>query len=154
MTDEPKQVTATVSVESVIKALEYNATVGVDDRVIRVPQKDGVDASIRRAFQGSERHATPNSAPVHVRPERLVKPAFAEPPRRSRANDHVQTEYDLDGPVATWEQKYQRKAGTAHEEQVDAWRQDVAGMIAGEHDMGTYKQKGVEITLVGERSDE
>jgi len=154
MTDELKQVTATVSVESVIKALEYNNTIVVDDRVIQVPQTDGAEASIRRAFQGSERYANPSSAPVHVRPERLVKPAFTEPPRRSRANDHVRTEYDLDGAVATWEQKYQRKASKAHEEQVNMWRQDVASMIAGEHDMGRYKHKGVEITLVAERTDE
>jgi len=152
MTDEPKQVTATVSVESVIKALEYNATVGVDDRVIRVPQKDGVDATIRRAFQGSERYANPSSAPVHLRPETLVEDAWSQPPRRSRANDHVRTEHDLDGPVATWEQKYQRKADEAHEEQVNSWRQDVTRMIAGEHDMGVHKNS--DITLVGERTDE
>ncbi len=149
---EYRNVTATISVDTVLKALEYNDTVGVDDRVVRVPQKDGAEASVRRAFQGSERYANPDSAPVHVRPEKLVEPAFAQPPRRSRANDYVRTEYDLDGPVSTWAQKYQRKADAAHEEQVDVWRKDVRGMIEGEHHLGVHKNS--DITLVGERTDE
>jgi hypothetical protein len=153
MTDEPKQVTATVSVESVIKALEYNDTIGADDRVIRVPQRDGAEASVRRAFQGSERYANPSTAPVHLRPETLVEDAWSQPPRRSRANDHVRTEHNLGPDTDMWPEEYQRKADEVHEEQVDMWRQGVAGMIAGERlYMGMYK--GVEITLVGERTDE
>ena len=136
------EITATVSVESVLKAIELNATDGVDDRVIAVPQRDGAEASIRRAFRGSERYSNPEQAPVHISPESLVEPEFRRPPIRADVDKRMM---DIPNEKSEWTDEDEEAFEDAFEVHIDVWEKDVRGMIEGEH---SFSGKGNDITLV------
>ena len=135
------EITATVSVESVLKAIELNATDGVDDRVIAVPQRDGAEASIRRAFRGSERYSNPAQAPVHISPESLVEPEFRRPPIRADVDKRMM---DIPNEKSEWTDEDEEAFEDAFEVLIDVWEKDVRGMIEGEH---SFTGKGNDITL-------
>ena len=147
--DDVEQITVTVDVDDVIFALEMNATDGADDCVIAVPQRDGAEASIRRAFRGSERYSNPSQAPIHIRPEALVEDPFTRPPTRGQIDcwaigvPELQRDRDEDDEAALDE---------AHEVLIDEWEDNIARMIAGEHSFDDVK--GNDITLVGVESDD
>jgi len=147
--DDVAQITVTVDVDAVVFALKMNDTGGADDRVIAVPQNDGGEASIRRAFRGSERYSNPEQAPIHIRPEALVEDPFTRPPTRGQIDcsaigiPELPRDRDEDDEAALDE---------AHEVLVDEWEVNIAGMIAGEHSFDGVK--GNNLTLIGERGDE
>lgn len=146
--DDVEQITVTVDVDDVIFALEMNDTGGADDRVIAVPQSDGGEASIRRAFRGSERYSNPSQAPVHIKPEALVEDPWTRPPNRSEADlGH------LDVPDKHHErtEEEQQKVDEAEAELISVWENDAAKQIEGEH---SFSGKGNDITLVGVSEDE
>jgi len=86
---------ATISADSVVRALELNATNGADDRVIEVPRKQDGEASVRRAFRGSERYANPDSAPVHIE---LIEVWESDARSMARAEHNIEL-YDHNGEV-------------------------------------------------------
>jgi len=142
-TDEAqKEITATVSVESVLKAIELNHTDGVDGRVIAVPQRDGSEASIRRAFRGSERYSNPSQAPVHIKPEALVEREFRRPPIRADVDKEMM---DIPNEKSEWTDADEQAFEEAFEVHIEVWEKDVRGMIEGEH---SFSGKGNDITLV------
>jgi len=142
------KITVTVDVDSVLKAIQLNHTDGVDDRVIAVPQKDGAEASIRRAFRGSERYSNPSQAPVHIKPEALVESEFRRPPIRGDVDKEMM---DIPNEKSEWTDKDEQAFEEAFETHIDVWENDVRGMIEDEH---SFSGKGNDITLVGKRSDE
>ena len=150
-TTEAEQITVTVPVSNVVKALGLNDTNGVDDRVIAVPQRDGASASIRRAFQGTERYSNPSAAPVHIRPESLVEEGFKRPPQYHFARDWVRDEYNLSEHADKWEDKWHDKVEEVHDTQLEVWESNIRSMIKGKHELGVHK--GVNITLVGTSDD-
>jgi len=149
---EAEQITATVPVSAVVKALKLNDTNGADDRVIAVPQRDGTEANIRRAFQGTERYSNPSTAPVHIRPESLVERGFKRPPRKHQVRDFIRDEHNAPEHVEQWGDELMQKYDETHDAQLEYWEKDVRRMIAGEHELGVLK--GVEITLIGQSDDD
>jgi hypothetical protein len=147
MTDE--QIEATVAVDDVVFALKMNATDGADDRVIAVPQRDGAEASVRRAFRGSERYSNPSTAPVHIRPENLVEDAWMNPPERHEVDT---TAIDVPALAEDRTEADEEQVDTAHLELIDHWEKDVRGMVSGSHEFELIE--GVEITLVGVETDD
>jgi len=141
--DELTDVTATIAVEKVVKALKLNDTPDVDDRVIAVSQSEDATATIRTAFRGTERYSNPSAAPVHIRPEELVEDEFSHVPRRSQV-DHVAL--DVPKRRAEWTEEDKEAVEEAHEVLLNVWETDVSGMIEGAHEV---VDKGCQITLVG-----
>lgn len=150
-----EQYSATISIESVVKALELNATHGVDDRVIAVPRKTGGTAKVRRAFKGTERYANPQTAPVHIRPESLVDEGWERPPERHTvdlaaidvpADESDRTDEDED----RIDEVYQNQV-------VEVWRTDVRGMVRGESTVELTDGMGQTaevVTIAGVEADE
>lgn len=150
MTEESEldHIGATVDVDDVVFALKMNATNRSDDRVIAVPQRDGAQAKVRRAFRGSERYSNPSSAPVHIWPEALVEDAWNSPPRRV----DVDTTYMPVPELA--EDRDEDDEGLideAHDVLVDDWETDVRGMIKNTHE---FQAKGCKIELTGVEEEE
>lgn len=143
-TEELTEMNATVFVDDVIFALKMNGTNGADDRVIAIPQYDGAEANVRRAFRGSERYDNPESAPVRIRPESLVEDAWTRAPRRHQV-DCVAIGVPKLSEERTDEQE--QEIDEAHDELVDVWETDVRRMIGRDH---RFESKGNKITLTGE----
>ena len=141
------EITVAVSIEKVLKAIQLNHTDGVDDRVIAVPQKDGAEASIRRAFRGSERYSNPSQAPVHIKPEAMVEREFRRPPIRGDVDKEMM---DIPNEKSEWTDEDEQAFEQAFETHIEVWETDVRGMIEGEH---SFTGKGNDITLVGVRDD-
>lgn len=141
------EITVTVDVDKVLKSIQLNATHGVDDRVIAVPQRDGASASIRRAFRGSERYSNPAQAPVHIRPQDLVEREWRQPPTRA---DVDTVHMDIPDDKSKWTDEDKAAVDEAYEVVVDMWETDARGMIKGEH---SFTGKGNDITLVGVDND-
>jgi len=140
---------ATISADSVVRALELNATNGADDRVIEVPRKQDGEASVRRAFRGSERYANPDSAPVHIRPEDLVDDGFERPPTRGSVEIDL-----LDVPREPYERTEEDEAAIeeAHQELIEVWESDARSMARAEHNIELYDHNGevcAIVTIVG-----
>lgn len=146
-TDELDEIEVTVDVDSVVKALELNATHGVDDRVIAVPQEDGAKAKIRRAFRGTERYSNPETAPVHVRPDYLVEDAFSQPPERRMTADAI----DVPDIIENRDEADEELIDEQHEMAIKQWKCDVRRMIEGKHE---FEAKGNKITLVGVENEQ
>ena len=142
--DAQNEIIVSISVDKVLKAIQLNATHGVDDRVIAVPQRDGSTASIRRAFRGSERYSNPESAPVHIYPQALVEDAWRQPPTRADVDTDMM---DVPDDKGKWSDEDEAAVDEAYEVIVDVWEKDTRGMIEGEH---SFTGKGNDITLVGE----
>jgi len=66
---KPIQITATASVYAVMKALEYNRTVGVDDRVLSVACLSGGSATVKR----KRAHAEQQNGQIAIQPESLIE---------------------------------------------------------------------------------
>jgi hypothetical protein len=147
-TAELTEIRATVPVEKVVSALRMNATDGVGERVIAIPQRDGTTAQIRRAFRGSERYSNPRGAPIHISPESLVDDGWTRPPRRGQV-DH--TAIGVPSVARKRDDEDEQRIDEAHDVMMDVWRSDVSGMIQDEHE---YAYKGCRITLVGVDKDE
>jgi hypothetical protein len=143
-----KSITATVSTDSVVSALKLNATHGVDDRVIAVPQRDGAEAKIRRAFQGSERYSNPASAPIHIRPESLVDNPWTRPLGRGEVDCAA---IGVPEERRNRDEEDEQRIDEAHDVLIDDWKKTVRSMIQNEHDFGF---KNCQITLVGVEVDE
>jgi hypothetical protein len=146
--DGQTEINATVSVQKVLHALDMNATDGVDDLVIAIPQRDGVTADTRPAFTGSERYSNPSNAPVHITPESLVDDGWTRPPRRH------QVDYKAIGvpeAVADRDAEDEQRIDEAYEVIWNDWRDDIHGMILDDHE---FEAKDCNITLTGEVSDE
>lgn len=137
----------TVPVDNVVTALAYNATHGIDDRVIAVPQRNGATATIRRTFRGNERYSSPQSAPVHIKPESLVEDSWTRPPRRSQIDSVA---IDVPELPKDRDEEDEQRIDEAHDVLMDDWRRDVRGMIQDEHE---YESKGCQITLIGVTGD-
>jgi hypothetical protein len=141
--DAQTEITATISVDKVVQAIQLNHTNGADDRVIAVPQRDGVQASVRRAFRGSERYSNPSQAPVHIKPELMVPKTFRRPPTRADVDKEM---LDVPSERSEWDAEDEAVFDDAYEAVIDVWETDVRNMIEGEH---SFSGKGVDITLVG-----
>jgi len=145
---EPDTYSATVSIDSVIKALRLNATYG-DERTIAVPRKTGGSASIRRDFRGSERYENPDSAPVHINPESLVEDEWERPPTRAQVDLHA-----LDVPQESYERDEadESRIDEALEVLRETWETDVRGMVRGESTVELRDHNGTvttHVTVVG-----
>ena len=141
---ELKKITVTVPVEKVLKAVQLSSTHGVDDRVIEVPQRDGGEASIARAFRGSERYSNPSAAPVRIKPSALLEEGFRSPPNRSAVDVEMMDIPNLQEDRTNADQE---KFEEAYDAVIGVWKQDARSMIEGEH---SFEGKGCDITLVGE----
>jgi DNA-binding CsgD family transcriptional regulator len=73
---------ATIPIRRVIDALLLNSLNGIEQTIL-VPREVGGSASIQRGFSGSEQYVNPDSAPVHIKPERLVEDGWERPPTRA-----------------------------------------------------------------------
>jgi hypothetical protein len=146
--DTGKSITAIVGVDDVVFALKMNATIGADDRIIAIPQRDEATAQIRNGFTGSERYPNPESAPVHIRPESLVNDPWTQPPRRGQidcvAIDVPEERRDRDD-------EDEQRIDEAHDVLMDDWEKFVRDLIQGEHE---FEGKNCQITLVGVEGDE
>jgi|APHM01.1.fsa_nt_gi hypothetical protein len=141
--DSIESVTVTFSVEKAMFALKMNDTNGADDRTIAAPQRDGAPAVIRRKFTGTERYSNPETAPVHLSPERLVDKGFEQPPRQSQTADAIPEI----PPIEQRTEEDEKLLEEEHDVAVEHWETDVARMLAGEHEIG--RVKNVDLTLVG-----
>jgi hypothetical protein len=139
---------ATVDVDDVIFALKMNNTNGADDRVIKVSRSGG-EATIRRAFRGSERYANPANAPIHIRPESLVEDPWTRMPTRGEVDIGV-----LDVPAERHKRDDadEAKIDEAFEEILSVWEWDARRQATGEHEIDT--EPPVKLTGVREDDDE
>jgi hypothetical protein len=138
---------ATISVDSVVTALEWNATHGADDRVIAVPRKQDGEASVRRDSRGSERYGNHGLAPVYIRPEDLVDDGFERPPTRGSVEL-------ADVPREPYERtdEDEDRISQALGRLIEVWRSDVRSMARAGSTVELYDHNGdvsARVTVVG-----